>query len=248
MAETNVPTYGSRKEYLDSEKKKKQLLRRQDFASTLKGMYAQGKIGPRSVQSDIRRQMSDKQKEAMDAAGLTGDEVESFVRKLQKSPYMEFRERVAKTRASREKAIEEERRPGANAGRLGSGTLKGGKSLVITGLRDEFGNPYRRSVDTPGAQARRRVREAERAGDVTGASALRRDPAAGADRGIRTQDDAQVDRARRIQGEQDAKKAEDAARKNEKGAKRTARQLRQELRKLKEERNNRRGQGNNEDS
>ena len=119
-------------------------------------------------------------------------------------------------------------------------------SLVITGLRDASGNPYRRSLDTPGAQARRRVREAENAGDISGASALRRDPAAGADRGTRTQDDAQVDRARRIQKQRDAKKAENAARKNEMGAKRTARQLRQELRKVKEERKNRRGQGNNE--
>jgi hypothetical protein len=120
-------------------------------------------------------------------------------------------------------------------------------SLVITGLRDESGNPYRRSLDTPGAQARRRVREAERAGDVSGASALRRDPAAGADRGTRTQDDAQVDRARGIQKQQDAKRAEDAAGKNERGAKRTARQLKKELRKLKEEKKNRRGQGKNKD-
>ena len=199
-------------------------------------MYSAGSLDPLKMKGGLPQELQD----SATSLGISDENLNKFLSKLG-TPVERLRRQDRARREQRAEAMQKAREPDAVSGREPMRT-----SLVITGLRDASGNPYRRSVDTPGAQARRRVREAENAGDISGASALRRDPAAGADRGTRTQDDAQVDRARRIQKQRDAKKAENAARKNEMGAKRTARQLRQELRKVKEERKNRRGQGNNE--
>ena len=199
-------------------------------------MYSAGSLDPLKMKGGLPQELQD----SATSLGISDENLNKFLSKLG-TPVERLRRQDRARREQRAEAMQKAREPDAVSGREPMRT-----SLVITGLRDASGNPYRRSLDTPGAQARRRVREAENAGDISGASALRRDPAAGADRGTRTQDDAQVDRARRIQKQRDAKKAENAARKNEMGAKRTARQLRQELRKVKEERKNRRGQGNNE--
>ena len=210
---------------------------RKRLAQELKDMYSAGSLDPLKMKGGLPQELQD----SATSLGITDENLNKFLSKLG-TPVERLRRQVRARRNQRAEAMQKAREPDAVSGREPMRT-----SLVTTGLRDEFGNPYRRSVDTPGAQARRRIREAERAGDVSGASALRRDPAAGADRGTRTQDDAQVDRARGIQKQQDAERAEDAAGKNERGAKRTARQLKKELRKLKEEKKNRRGQGKNKD-
>lgn len=141
MAETNVPTYGSAKEYLQEQKKRRQLARRKEFASMLRGMFTQGKIKPGDSFEEISAQMSEKQGTAYENTGLTDDAVEDFVsKKLQTSPIMRLRERNAQTRASRRQVIEKER------AKMRSSIPEMTKSIVTTSLRDADGNPYRRTL------------------------------------------------------------------------------------------------------
>ena len=219
MAETNVPTYGSAKEYLEEQKKRRQLAGRKEFASTLRGMYAQGQITPSTnlfleAGPNANPALQDVQDRAQQL-GLGEDDVQKFINtKLQKSPIMELRERNAATRASRAAVIKKER------AKQSSSIAPMEKSIVTTSLRDEFGNPYRRSLDTPGAQARRRDRERRNKGDTGGQD----DPDIDKDKGIATQGDVgqrEVDKKADVDL---AKEEENVARKELRDVRRRARQ------------------------
>jgi len=145
MAETNVPTYGSAKEYLQEQKKRRQLAGRKEFASMLRGMYAQGQITPSTnlfldagpIANPALQDVQDRAQQL----GLSEDDVQKFIKtKLQKSPIMELRERNAQTRASRRQVIEKER------AKMRSSIPEMTKSLVTTSLRDAEGNTYRRTL------------------------------------------------------------------------------------------------------
>tara|TARA_B100000963_G_scaffold220215_1_gene191931 strand:+ start:7017 stop:7661 length:645 start_codon:yes stop_codon:yes gene_type:complete len=199
---------------------------RKEFADILRGMYDKGSLDASQIMGGLSEDMRDR----AGALGIDNKSLDRFISKLG-TPVERLRRENAARRQDRAEAIKRARQPDAVSGREPMRT-----SLVVTGLRDEFGNPYTRSLDTPGAQARRDIRAAEAAGDRQTAAAARQDPDARADRGRRTQDDAQVDRAREIQKKKDADKAEGAAEKNVGDAEKTGKDLKQAIKKLKQER------------
>jgi len=186
---------------------------RKKFAQQLRDMYSAGSLDPLNLKEGLSQEMYD----TSTRLGIADENLNKFISKLG-TPVQRLRRQNATRREERAEAMKRARQPDASSGREPMRT-----SLVTTGLRDEFGNPYTRSLDTPGAQARRR----ERADET---------PEEAADKGKRTQDDAQVDRAREIQKKMDADKAEGAAEKNERDAKKTGKDLKQAIKKLKQER------------
>jgi len=195
---------------------------RKKFAQQLKDMYSAGSLDPLNLKEGLPQEMYD----TSTRLGITDENLNKFISKLG-TPVERLRRENAARRQGRAEAMKKARQPDAVSGRKPMKT-----SLVTTGLRDEFGNPYTRSLDTPGAQARRR----ERAGETEEEAA---------DKGMRTQDDAQRDRARGVQEQQDAAKAEDVAEKNVKSGEMTAKELRQALKKIKAEKN--KGKGKKKD-
>ena len=208
---------------------------RKRLAQELRDMYSAGSLDPLKMKGGLPQQLQD----SATSLGIADENLNKFISKLG-TPVQRLRRQTAARREERAEAMKRARQPDAVSGREPMRT-----SLVTTGLRDEFGNPYTRSLDTPGAQARRDIRAAEAAGDRQAAAAARQDPDARADRGRRTQDDAQVDRARGVQEQQDAAKAEDVAEKNVKSGEMTAKELRQALKKIKAEKN--KGKGKKKD-
>ena len=204
---------------------------RKEFADILRGMYDKGSLDASQIMGGLSEDMRGR----ADALGIDNKSLDRFISKLG-TPVERLRRQNAARREERAEAMKRARQPDAVSGREPMRT-----SLVTTGLRDEFGNPYTRSLDTPAAQARRDIRAAEAAGDRQAAAAARQDPDARADMGSRTQDDAQRDRARGIQKQQDAAKAEDVAEKNVKSGEMTAKELRQALKKIKAEKNKAKG-------
>ena len=195
---------------------------RKEFADILRGMYDKGSLDASQIMGGLSEDMRGR----ADALGIDNKSLDRFISKLG-TPVERLRRENAARRQGRAEAMKKARQPDAVSGRKPMKT-----SLVTTGLRDEFGNPYTRSLDTPGAQARRR----ERAGETEEEAA---------DKGMRTQDDAQRDRARGVQEQQDAAKAEDVAEKNVKSGEMTAKELRQALKKIKAEKN--KGKGKKKD-
>lgn len=199
---------------------------RKRLAQELRDMYSAGSLDPLKMKGGLPQQLQD----SATSLGIADENLNKFISKLG-TPVQRLRRQTAARREERAEAMKRARQPDAVSGREPMRT-----SLVTTGLRDEFGNPYTRSLDTPGAQARRRIRNAEAAGDLPAASNARQDPDADADKGNRTQDDAQVDRARGVQKKMDADKAEGAAEKNKRDAEKTGKDLKQAIKKLKQER------------
>ena len=187
MAEPNEPSFATPKEYLDDLRKRGRTFRRRNFASTLRGMFTQGKINPDSDFYDVASAMTPEQRDQRIAADLSQQQVEDFVKKLQKSPIMDLRERNAQTRGERRAVIQKER------AKMRSSIPEMTKSLVTTSLRDAEGNTYRRTL-TKG------VKGISSQGDI-------------AQREKDARAEADVARREEEVAEQEAEEAEEAARK-----------------------------------